>query len=49
VSNFIKSRPEGPELFHTNTGIDMTKQRVAFRNFVKASEKRGCGIIKTNP
>jgi hypothetical protein len=50
VSNFVKSLLEVAELFHANGGIDMTKLRVAFRNFVKAPEKKGgCGIIKQDP
>ena len=33
VSNFIKIRPVGADLFHTDGQTDMTKLPVAFRNF----------------
>jgi hypothetical protein len=40
VSNFIKIRPVGAELFHadgqTDRQTDMTKLRVAFRHFANA-------------
>jgi hypothetical protein len=36
ISNFIKIRPMGGELFHTDGQTDMTKLTVAFRNFVNA-------------
>jgi hypothetical protein len=37
--NFMKSRPVGAELFHTDGRTDMAKLIVAFRNFVNAPEK----------
>ena len=39
VSNFIKIRPVGTELFHADGQTDMTKLIVAFRNFAKAPKK----------
>jgi len=36
MSNFIKIRPEGAELFHADRRTDMTKPIIAFRNFGKA-------------
>jgi hypothetical protein len=36
ISNFIKIRPVGAELFHADGGTDMTKLTVAFRNFAHA-------------
>jgi hypothetical protein len=38
ISNFIKIRPEGAELFHAGRRSDMTKLIFAFRNFVNAPE-----------
>ena len=34
ISNFMKIRPVGAELFHVDRQTDMTNLRVAFRNFV---------------
>jgi len=45
--SFIEGCPVGEELFHANRGTDMTKLRVAFRNYVKAPEK-GMGYYKKN-
>jgi hypothetical protein len=36
ISNFIKPRPVGAELFHPDGQTDMAKLTVAFRNFSKA-------------
>ena len=36
ISNFIKIRPMGAEMFHVDGQADMTKLTVAFRNFVNA-------------
>ena len=36
ISNFMKIRPVGAELFHADGRTDMTKLIVAFRNFSKA-------------
>jgi hypothetical protein len=36
ISNCMKIRPVGAELFHEDGQPDMTKPIVAFRNFVKA-------------
>jgi len=35
ISNFMKIRPVGAELFHANGSTDMTKLKVAFRKFTK--------------
>ena len=39
ISNFMKIRPVGAELFNTNGRTGMTKVTVTFRNFVKALKK----------
>ena len=39
ISNFMKSRPVGAELFHADRRTDMTQLIVAFRNFANAPEK----------
>ena len=36
ISNFMKIRPVGGELFHADGQIDMTKVIVVFRNFANA-------------
>jgi hypothetical protein len=36
ISNFMKIRPVGAELFHADGQTDMVKLLVAFRNFAKA-------------
>jgi len=36
MSNFMKIRPVGADLFHADRRIDMTKLMVAFRNFANA-------------
>ena len=33
ISNFIKIRPVGAQLYHTDERTDMTKLKAAFRNF----------------
>jgi hypothetical protein len=35
ISNFMKIRPVGAELFHADRRTGMTKLIVAFRNFAK--------------
>jgi hypothetical protein len=39
ISNFIKIRPVGTELFLADRRTDMTKAVVAFRNFTDAPKK----------
>ena len=39
ISNFIKIRPIGAEMFHAARQTDMTKLTVAFPNFAKARNK----------
>ena len=36
ISNYMKIRPVGAELFHAGGRTDMTKLTVAFRNFANA-------------
>ena len=36
ISNFVKIRPAGAELFHVDGWTDLTKLIVAFRNLVNA-------------
>jgi len=36
ISNFMKIRPVGAELFHADGQTDMTKLIVAFHNFANA-------------
>jgi hypothetical protein len=47
MSNLMKIRPLGAELFHADGQTDMTKLIVAFRNFAKApkNEIRIAGYI----
>ena len=40
MPNFMKSRPVGAELFHAYKQTDMTKPKVGFRNFAKASNNK---------
>ena len=40
ISNFMKIRPVGPELFHAERWTDMTKLIVAIRNFANAPKKK---------
>ena len=40
ISNFMKIRPVGVEMFHADGRTHMTKLTVAFRDFAKASNKR---------
>jgi hypothetical protein len=39
ISSFVKIRPMGAELFHTDGRMNTTKLIVAFRNFANAPEK----------
>jgi hypothetical protein len=39
ISNFMKIRPVGAELFRKDGQPDMTELIVAFRNFVKARDE----------
>jgi len=39
ISNLMKIRPVGAELFHVDGRADMTKLIVAFRNFATALKK----------
>ena len=39
ISNFMKIRPEGAELFHADRRTDMTNQIAAFRNFFERAVK----------
>ena len=49
VSNFIKFRPVGAELFHADGQTDMTKVIVAFRNFVNMPKSTlSCKSVDTN-
>ena len=43
ISSFIKIRPVGAELLHADKRTDMTKLRVAARNFTNAPKKH-CNI-----
>ena len=38
-SNYMKIRPVGAELFHTDGRTDMTKLIVAFRNFTNEPKR----------
>jgi len=40
MSNFMKIRPAGAELFHADGRTDMTKLIAAFRNFANVSKNR---------
>jgi hypothetical protein len=45
ISNFMKIRPVGAELFHADRRTDMTKLMVAFRDFTNAltnEKSQGC-------
>jgi len=48
MSDFMKIRPAGAELFHADRWTAMTKLTVAYRNFVSAP-KKGRGIIPAKP
>jgi len=37
ISNFVKIRPEGAELFHVDGQTDMTKLIVTFRDYTKGT------------
>jgi phosphoserine phosphatase len=39
MSNFVKIRPVGAELFHTDGQTDMKMLIVAFRSFAKAPKR----------
>ena len=39
ISNFMKIRPVGADLFHADRRTDMTKLKVAFSNFVNAPKE----------
>ena len=41
ISNFMKIRPVGSQMFRADTQTAMTKLIVAFRNFVNAPKQRG--------
>jgi hypothetical protein len=47
ISNFIKIRPLGAELFHSDEQADMTKLTVAFHSFVN-ERKNYHSIFRTN-
>jgi len=49
VSNFMKIRPVGAELFHTDGRTDMTKLIVVFRNFANAHKNWSQKIKTFNP
>ena len=40
ISNFMKIRPVGVDLFHADTRTDITKPIATFRNFANAAIKR---------
>jgi hypothetical protein len=40
ISNLVKIRPFGGQLFHADRNTDMTKKNVAFRCFAKAPKNR---------
>jgi hypothetical protein len=49
TKNFMKTHPEGADLFHADRRTDMTKLVVAFRNFANAPKKMtdsysGCSV-----
>jgi hypothetical protein len=46
ISNFMKIRPMGGESFHSDRRTDMTKLRVAFRNFANAPKSKCYNCIK---
>ena len=48
ISNFVKIRPVGAELLHTDGRTDMTKLTVAFRNFVKAPKNGSRRRVEKN-
>ena len=48
ISNFMKIRPVGAEVFHTGGQTDMTKLMIAFRNFANAPQKQA-GIREAPP
>jgi len=41
MSNFIKLRPVGAELFHADGQTDMTKLILAFRTFANVPKTKG--------
>jgi hypothetical protein len=46
ISNLIKIRPVGVELFHADRQEDRTKLIVAFRNFSKAPKNNRRNVLK---
>ena len=52
MSNYIKIRPIGTELFHADRQSDMTKLIVAFRNFANTPSSvkvlNGCSPVRIN-
>jgi hypothetical protein len=49
ISNFLKIRPVGAELFHTDSRTDTTKLVVVFRNFANVPKESGNDITQTRP
>jgi hypothetical protein len=47
ISNFMKMRPVGAELFHADGRTDMTKLTAAFRNFADSPKNRVINITAT--
>jgi hypothetical protein len=47
ISNFMKIRPVGEELFHADRQTDMTKLIVPFRNFANAPKNRSWQFAKS--
>jgi hypothetical protein len=48
ISNFMKIRLVGAELFHSDRRTDMTKLTVPFRNFANAPKYSGRTAYKTH-
>jgi hypothetical protein len=48
ISSFIKIRPMGAKLFHTDKRTDMTKLTVAFRNFANAPKNSLYSLTMSN-
>jgi hypothetical protein len=47
ISNFVKIRPVGAELFHADGQTDMTMYIAAFRNFVNDVANSECSSNET--
>jgi hypothetical protein len=45
ISNFMESRPEGADLFHTDGWTDVTKVTVAFRIFANAPKNQSVNVV----